>query len=176
MIKIFAISGSLRNGSSNSAILKAASRLVPPGVEMVIYQDLDKLPHFNPDLEDAKIPHVIEFRNKLKSSNGILIASPEYAHGFPGVIKNALDWIVGSGELVGKPVMLLNASPRAVHAQESLKEVMRAMEARILPEAPVDIHLPNNQFRAQDIISHAEISRTLQRAILTLIRSIEGTA
>jgi chromate reductase, NAD(P)H dehydrogenase (quinone) len=111
-VKILAISGSLRAASMNTALLSAAIILAPASVKMTLYQGLNALPHFNPDLEEANLPPVIDFCAQLQGANGILICSPEYAHGVPGVLKNALDWVVGSGEFMKKPVTLLNASPR----------------------------------------------------------------
>src|SRR5690349_21363282 len=104
-MRILAISGSLREGSSNTAVLQAAAALAPLGVEIILYDGLGRLPHFNPDLdgENAVAP-VAEWRARLQSADGVLISSPEYAHGVPGSLKNALDWVVGSGEFVNKPV------------------------------------------------------------------------
>src|SRR5436853_1978310 len=115
-IRIVAISGSLRSGSSNTLLLRAASAIAPPGMVVDVYQGIDRLPFFNPDLDVDEVPQAVEsFRATLRSAHGLLISSPEYAHGVPGVLKNALDWLVGStqGEIVDKPVALVNASPRA---------------------------------------------------------------
>ncbi len=77
------------------------------------------------------------WRSKLKTADGVVFSVPEYAHGVPGVLKNALDWIVGSGELVDKPVTLFNASPRGKYAQASLTETVTVMSAKVLSEASV---------------------------------------
>lgn len=104
MTTIVAISGSLRTGSSNTAVLQAIAILAPPEVQVVLYSNLSELPHFNPDLDtETPPPAVSEFRSRLLASNGVLISSPEYAHGVPGTLKNALDWLVRSGELYEKP-------------------------------------------------------------------------
>ena len=110
-MRILAISGSLRRISSNTTLLRAIDALAPPGVEVTLYDGLADLPAFNPDFEGAEPSSVLAFRGQLKSADGVFISSPEYAHGVPGSLKNALDWIVGSGELVDKPVAILNASP-----------------------------------------------------------------
>src|SRR5438105_3467377 len=115
-MRILTISGSLRSASSNTTLLRAAAALAPEGVEIILYDGLGDLPHFNPDLEEANLPSVMDFRARLRAADGVLISSPEYAHGVPGVMKNALDWVVGSGEFVDKPVALLNASPRSTYA------------------------------------------------------------
>ena len=96
-MKILAISGSLRRVSSNSTLLRAATLLAPEGMEITLFEGLGGLPHFNPDLEGTEPPSVPDFRARLQAADGVLICSPEYAHGVPGVLKNALDWVVGSG-------------------------------------------------------------------------------
>src|SRR5689334_14942965 len=116
MIQVLAISGSLRGNSSNTIVLKAAALLAPDSVSISHYGGLGSLPHFNPDLEGHEGYAVADFRRQLQTSRAVLICSPEYAHGVPGVMKNALDWVVSSGELVDKPVALINASPRSTFA------------------------------------------------------------
>ena len=114
VLRMLAMSGSLRHVSSNTALLRTAVQLAPVGVELSVYAELGIIPPFNPDLDtDAPPAAVSRFRAALQASDALLISSPEYAHGVSGVLKNALDWVVGSGELVDKPVALLNASSRA---------------------------------------------------------------
>ena len=104
LLRILAISGSLRAVSSNTHLLRAAAQLAPAGVDVVLYDGLAGLPHFNPDVEENVLPGpVADLRAAVGAADGLLISSPEYAHGVPGALKNALDWIVSSGELVGKP-------------------------------------------------------------------------
>jgi chromate reductase len=138
-MKIVGISGSLRKHSSNAALLRAVGRVVPPGVHVIIYAGLGSLPHFNPDLdEEGTLPpdSVAKLRSLLINADAVLISSPEYAHGVPGVLKNMLDWLVSTGELVGKPVVLLNASPAGgTYAQASLHETLRTMNWRVVLQA-----------------------------------------
>src|SRR5262247_964258 len=124
-MRILAISGSLRTASSNTILPNAAAALAPENVEVIVYRELASLPHSNPDLDnDAVSSAVTDLRSRLCKSSGAVISSPEYAHGVPGVLKNALDWVVRSGELVDKPVALVNASSRATHAWNSLVETL----------------------------------------------------
>jgi NAD(P)H-dependent FMN reductase len=132
-MQILAISGSLRAASSNTALLRKAADFAPAGVEIVLYEGLGELPPFNPDVEgDTKSEAVAEWRQRLKAADGVVFSTPEYAHGVPGVLKNALDWVVGSGELVDKPVALFNASARGTYAQASLTETLTVMSARVV--------------------------------------------
>ena len=173
MTTIVAISGSLRTGSSNTAVLQAIAILAPPEVQVVLYSNLSELPHFNPDLDtETPPPAVSEFRSRLLASNGVLISSPEYAHGVPGTLKNALDWLVRSGELYEKPVALINASPRSSHAQASLTETLTTMTARLVPEACVTVALPNKSVDASGICNDPEISGILSLATTAFARAL----
>jgi NAD(P)H-dependent FMN reductase len=134
--RIVGLSGSLRAHSSNAALVRAAFALVPAGTETVLFEGIGLLPHFNPDLDqegDAPPPAVAELRALLRSADGFIVSVPEYAHGLPGAFKNALDWLVSSGELAHKPVLVLNASPaRGHHAQANLVATLTVIEARVL--------------------------------------------
>jgi chromate reductase, NAD(P)H dehydrogenase (quinone) len=172
-MRILAISGSLRSISSNTALLHAAASLAPEGVEIHLYGGLGDLPHFNPDLEGNEPASVLDFRSQLRRSNSVLFSSPEYAHGVPGVLKNALDWVVGSGELVSKPVALFNASPRATYAQASLTETLKTMGARMVDEASRTFPLLGSGPDAASIVAHLEISNVLQAAIVAFAEAID---
>lgn len=138
-MRIVTISGSLRSASSNAALLRAAARVAPDGVEMFPYEGMATLPHFNPDLDAEGTeppPSVRQLRDLLIAADAILISSPEYAHGVPGAFKNLLDWLVSTGELVGKPVALWNASPvGGEYAQNATLETLRTMNWRVVEEA-----------------------------------------
>jgi len=177
LTRILAISGSLRSASSNTAVLQAIAALAPTEVQVVLYSGLSELPSFNPDLDTATPPPAVsEFREQLLASDGVLISSPEYAHGVPGTLKNALDWLVRSGELYEKPVALINASPRSTHAQASLAETLTTMTARLVPDACVAVALPGKNLDASAICSDPELSRTLSCAIAVFARAIAPVA
>jgi NAD(P)H-dependent FMN reductase len=147
--------------------------LAPVEVQVVLYSGLSQLPPFNPDLDtETPPPAVSEFRKQLLASHGVLISSPEYAHGVPGTLKNALDWLVRSGELYEKPVALINASPRSTHAQASLAETLATMTARLVPDACVTVALPGKPLDASAICSRPEISRALSLAIAAFARVV----
>ena len=155
-MRVLAISGSLRRASSNTAALEALARLAPEGVKVLVYRDLAKLPPFNPDddVEDRPKPEPVEtLRALIGASDALVIAAPEYAHGVPGALKNALDWLVASETFAGKPVMLINASPRAFHAQASLREILATMAARLIPEAFAALSLTGKSVTAEDVLA-----------------------
>jgi chromate reductase, NAD(P)H dehydrogenase (quinone) len=173
-VRILAISGSLRRASSNTALLRGAVTLAPKGVEVVVYKGLGDLPHFNPDLEETELSSVEDFRAQLRMSDGVLISSPEYAHGVPGVLKNALDWLVGGEEFIGKLVALLNASPRSTYAQASLTEILTVMSGRIVPEASITIPLLGKSLDEHEIASHGEIAGALRVALVAFAHAVEN--
>ncbi|MHB8370671.1 MAG: NADPH-dependent FMN reductase [Leptospirales bacterium] len=179
VIRILAISGSLRKASSNTALLRAASMLAPEGLEITVYAGLGDLPLFNPDIEGPDFDHptpiqVRELRSLLLASDGVLIASPEYAHGVTGALKNAIDWVVGSGELVEKPVALLNASAQATHAQSSLREILSIASVRFVADASRTISLSTNKTSPVDIVSDPERSGILRAALISFMQAVEN--
>jgi NAD(P)H-dependent FMN reductase len=176
-MQILALSGSLRRVSSNTALLRAAAALAPPEIEIVLYGGLGDLPHFNPDLESPDLiaalpPAVAELRARVAAADGLLISSPEYAHGVPGAMKNALDWLVGGPELVGKPVALLNASPRSTIAQASLADTVTTMSGRLVRAASIAVPLLGTKLDAAGIAAHPEISAAVRTALLAFAREI----
>jgi chromate reductase, NAD(P)H dehydrogenase (quinone) len=168
-IRGLAISGSLRRASSNTALIVAAARLAPGTVEISIYRGLAEIPPFNPDLESDSAPEAVtRFRAALQACDVVLISSPEYAHGVPGVLKNALDWVVGSGELVDKPIALINASGRTTHAWASLAETLSVMSAHVIVEASITVPLDGRRLDANGIVDDTELSSALRSAIEAL--------
>lgn len=93
-----------------------------------IYNEIETIPHFNPDIE-IEPENVIDFKNKLKNADGVIICSPEYAMGIPGTLKNAIDWTVQSMEFSHKNVAIITASSLGEMAHNSLINVMKILEA-----------------------------------------------
>jgi len=176
MLRILAISGSLRKGSSNTAVIEALAQLAPDEIEVAIYAGLGDLPPFNPDLDDAPLPAVDAFRSDLERSAAVLISSPEYAHGVPGVLKNALDWVVGSGELIDKPVALVNASPRSTFAHAQLIETLTTMSATIVPEASITLTLAGRPSDAAAVIADRSTADALRSALTSLAQAARHLA
>ncbi|MCA9673607.1 MAG: NAD(P)H-dependent oxidoreductase [Kofleriaceae bacterium] len=133
-MKLLGISGSLRTTSSNAALLRAVDRVGPPGTTVAVFDGLDTLPHFSPDrdVDPAPAP-VAALRDLIDAADALVICSPEYAHGMPGSLKNALDWLVSAPEPIHKPVLVVSASPGgAAHAHAQLLEVLRTMSMRVV--------------------------------------------
>jgi chromate reductase, NAD(P)H dehydrogenase (quinone) len=165
-MRILAISGSLRAQSSNTAVLTAASRLAPSGMEILLYDGLAGLPHFNPDLDTETPPApVLALRRAIGRADGLLISSPEYARGVAGSLKNALDWLVASVEFPEKPVALWNASPRSTHADAQLRLTLTTMSARLIDAASITLPLLGRGLDAEAIAKDAALAAQLRAAL-----------
>jgi NAD(P)H-dependent FMN reductase len=173
MLEILAISGSLSRTSSNTALLRAASRIVRGHIAIEVYERMAELPLFNVDLDIEPAPGAVkDFRARLSRSDGVLISSPEYAHGISGVLKNALDWTVSSGEFYEKPVAVFNASPRATLAQASLTEILKTMGSKIAEEACIAVPLLGKHLDTDGIVADAAIANSVRVAVVALTNAI----
>jgi len=160
-IRILALSGSLRKKSYNTALINAVAQLAPAEIEVVVFDEMELLPLFNPDREDEDIRAIIKLQEELNKSDGLIISSPEYAHGISGVLKNALDWLVSGEDFPYIPVALYNTSPRATHAQAALREVITTMSANIIESACVSVPLLGTNLDAAGIVKNEEISQLM---------------
>ena len=168
-MRVLAISGSLRRQSTNTYLLRALILLAPPVLEIVLYEELEQIPPFNPDRESTELEAVARFRAALRECDVVLISTPEYAHGIPGALKNALDWVVGSGELSGKPVVMVNASSRGIYAQTSIREVLTTMDAKLLRDAEVTINILGKDLSPEKIAETAEYSLALKEFLSAIV-------
>jgi chromate reductase, NAD(P)H dehydrogenase (quinone) len=151
-IRIVGISGSLRKASFNTSLLKLLKEKAAPEILMDVVT-LDDIPFYNEDLDRApQIPAVAEFRNRIAISDGVLIATPEYNHGIPGVLKNALDWASRPNSnscFRGKPVSIISSSPAftgGVRAQYQLREALISMYAHLVMGPEVALGGVNTKF------------------------------
>ena len=160
------ICGSLRARSSNAALLGAVSLLAPAGVVVERYDGLAALPVFNPDddVEPAPAP-VAALRERIASADALVISSPEYAHGVPGALKNALDWLVSGVEIFQKPVALLNPSPGSRFAHPQLMETLRVMSATVVDGACLTVPIAGRRLDAEGIAADTELSTAIRAAL-----------
>jgi chromate reductase len=168
-VRILAISGSLRNDSYNTAVLRAAAALVPPGVEVVLHDGLDQIPAYNDDINHGELPPAVErLRAAIAGSDAVLIATPEYNSSIPGQLKNAFDWLsrpLATSPLRNKPAAVVGASTGifgAVWAQAETRKVLAAIGARV-----VDTELP---------VPHAEdcfdCGRLIDKTVESRVRAL----
>jgi len=168
MLRILGISGSLRRGSHNTTLLRAAAELLPPGVELDVYDGLRDLPPYDADRDvDPADPAVEQLRTAIAAADGVLIATPEYNGSVPGLLKNALDWAsrpFPDNALRGKPVAVIGASTGlfgAVWAQAEVRKVLGIIGADV-----IDAELPVGQADAA-FADDGGLVEPEQRTILT---------
>ena len=144
-IRLVGISGSLRQASSNTAVLRTLQDSAPAGVELTILP-LDDIPLYNQDLDGPNPPEAVRrFKEAIAACDGIVLCSPEFNFGTSGVLKNALDWAsrpAFASPLKGKPVLLMTASPAftgGVRAQAQLRETLAGTLSRVIARPPVVI-------------------------------------
>lgn len=150
-MKILAISGSLRAKSYNSAIIRALKNI---DTDIAIYDELEKLPFFNPDLDNHTLEEdnspllVQKLRQTIASSDAIIISTPEYAFEIPGVLKNALDWLVSSAEIVHKPVAIISASTSAMGGDKAnivLMNLVKVLTGETNNQLTLTVPMVNNK-------------------------------
>jgi len=156
--RILLIPGSLRKDSTNSAVLRTAARAAPVGINGVIYEDLARLPHFNPDDDGELLPvEVDRLRVAIRGAAALMFSTPEYAGALPGSLKNLLDWSIGDdqpGSIYNKPVGWLNASPRgATGAYGELRTVLGYANADVVEDACLDVPVTSVMIDAEGLLA-----------------------
>nr|WP_294787003.1 NAD(P)H-dependent oxidoreductase [uncultured Flavobacterium sp.] len=162
-VKILAISGSTRKDSSNFKILKYISSQLKPEFEFEIFEDLDQLPHFNPDLDTDNPPEqIVSFRNKIIKADGIIICTPEYVFSLPGSLKNALEWLVSTTIFSNKKTGLITASASGEMGHEQLLLIMKTLQAACDSETTLLIQGVRGKINSMGEITDSETANVLQ--------------
>ncbi|HJV88852.1 MAG TPA: NADPH-dependent FMN reductase [Holophagaceae bacterium] len=183
-IRILALSGSLRSTSTNTALLKAGAALAPAGTTFDFYEGLGTLPPFDPGLEldptDYQAPApLVDLRHRIAAADAVLICTPEYAFGMPGVLKNALDWIVGMGVIEGKPVAAWAASPMGMgplgeggsRAHQGLLWVLTALGTKQVTDAHRVFNRVKSRLDAEGRVSDPATSASIEAAVAALVQA-----
>lgn len=169
---LFAISGSLRAGSSNHTILQHLGQMMPPGIGYAIYDGLGTIPAFDPGLDNDGPPSsVSDLRKRISEADAIIICTPEYAYGVPGALKNALDWTVSSGSFSGKPVALITASTGGENAHEAMIKILGALDAKLSQETTLLIPFIRTKID-KGTVSDEETGNKLQNLLNSLLSSL----
>jgi chromate reductase, NAD(P)H dehydrogenase (quinone) len=178
-MRVLGISGSLRSGSLNSALLRAAAERLPAGAELVEFERLREVSPYDEDLELEATPAVVEeLREAVRGADAVLIATPEYNHSIPGQLKNALDWVsrpAGKSALNGKPAAAIGASTGmfgAVWAQAELRKVLGALGGRVV-EAELPIGHAKDQLVGDRLELSPQQSEQLEEILAELISEAE---
>jgi chromate reductase, NAD(P)H dehydrogenase (quinone) len=174
-MRILGISGSLRRGSHNTRLLRAAGETLPPGAELVEWDGLGGLPIFCEDLEDAPPAAVGDFLDEVEAADALLIATPEYNASVPGGLKNALDWAsrpFPDNVLREKPSAVIGASTGlfgAVWAQAEVRKALKASGAHVL-ESELPVGLADGAFAGDGGLADPELGERLSDLLADLCR------
>ncbi len=164
MKRLAALSGSLRQGSLNRALIEAVSAMRVFAVDSVD----TVLPAFTPDLADDAPETILAFRRALNAADAILISTPEYAMGVPGVLKNAIDWTVGSCEFAHKPTALITCTASGEIAHPAMLEILRVLEAKIAPETSLLMNHNRAKLRSDGTFISVEAEAEVRSVIAAL--------
>lgn len=171
-MRLLAISGSLRQGSYNTALLGAVAAELPPGIELAVWDGLAHLPAYAEDV-DTVPPAVVAFREEVAQADAVLIATPEYNGSVPGALKNALDWAsrpFPDNSLRGKPIAVVGASTGlfgAVWAQADLRRILRVIGATV-DERELPVGRAHEAFDADGRLRDPALAATLREIVSDL--------
>ena len=171
---ILALCGSQRARSMSGGLLRACRDLAPDGVTIELFGQHKDFPLFNPERADVP-PGVLALQDAVTAADALLIASPEYAHGVTGTIKNTLDWVVGHAPFAHKPVAVLNPSYQSFHADEALKETLRTMSADLVLDASPRIPVIGSGIDPDAIASTPRFAASIHDALRALVAHVERT-
>ncbi len=170
-IKIFAIFGSTRSDSANLHILNSIATIYAEKASIMVYAELDRLPHFNPDLDnEAAPPSITHFRKQIQDSDGVLICTPEYVYSLPGSFKNAIEWTVSTILFTNKPVALITAASSGQKAHEALASLMMNIGAKI--SASLLIQAPKTKVSVEGKITDNQTLLNIQQLMDTFITTL----
>ncbi len=172
-MKMLGLCGSLRARSFSAGLLRAARALAPAGVDFRVFDGHGRLPLFNPDLETAAPKTVHALWDAVACADAIVIASPEYAHGVTGTMKNTLDWLVGHVPFAYKPVAVFNPSYQSHHADEALKETLRTMAADLIADACVRIPVIGSRVDPDGIAASPEFAPVIRSALQAVVDHVQ---
>jgi chromate reductase len=179
-VRILGISGSLRRGSHNRRLLRAAAALLPPGSELVVWDGLATLPAFDEDLETTPPATVRAFFEAIEGADALLIATPEYNASLPGALKNAIDWAsrpFPENVLRDKPTAVVGASTGlfgAVWAQAEVRKTMKASGAHVL-ESELPVGMAEYAFvEGEDALADPELTQRLKDLLGDLVREVSA--
>ena len=181
-MKILGLSGSLRNGSYNAQLLRAAANELPPGAELVVWDGVRELPYYDEDLDVDPAPHIVrDLRTAVAAADGLIISTPEYNASIPGALKNAIDWASrprATSALKDKPVLVVGATTGlfgAVWAQAEMRKVLKTAGADPL-EDEVPVGQAHEAFGEDGGLRDPDLRAALADAVGALVREIAAPA
>ena len=172
--KVLAISGSTKKNSTNERILTGLGRQYADQLDLELYEGIETLPHFHPDLTDGEVAPaaVRKFREQIDRADGVLICSPEYVFSLPGALKNALEWVVATTVFSDKPTAFVIAAASGQQAFASLDLILTTLMARLTPGSRLLIQGAKGKVDAEGHITHPETARQLREVVASLLASM----
>lgn len=169
--QILGIVGSTKKQSSNKKILEFIKTEFAEKLEVDIFDQLEELPHFNPDLDNNKPPQeIINLRKRIESSDGVILCTPEYVFNLPGSLKNLIEWMVSTTVFSGKPVGLIVAAASGEKAMESLDLIMTTIEAKMNDETKLLIKGIKGKMSSNGTINNAKTRDEIKHLMKELIK------
>ena len=170
---ILAIIGSASTNSTNLKLVETIARLTKNEFNVTIYNELKKLPHFDPELSTDNPPkEILEFRQSIEEADGIIISTPEYVFSIPSGLKNAIEWCISTIVFSDKPTGLITASASGEKGHEELQLIMRTAMAKFTNETTLLIHGVKGKFNAQGNVSDEETKKQLGYFIKAFVKLI----
>ena len=171
--KVIAICGSTRQNSINHSLIKAIADLSAENLDITIFDGITNLPQFNPDNDGENVAdEVADFRQQANAAEGIIICTPEYAHGVPGTLKNAIDWTISSSQFPHKPTMLITASTDGTFGHKALLETLKAIEAKNIDNLQLVISFAKTKINNENQITDDKTLYEVQALLATFIPTL----
>jgi chromate reductase len=172
-VRILGISGSLRTESNNAKLISLASHCSSSDVEFQIAGQIGLLPHFNPDIDPSVSEDLVRWIQFVRESDGLVISTPEYARGYPGSLKNALDWLVQTDAHIDKPFMMLSAGARSTVARDTLITVLETMSGIHVERASTTISLLGQSTSLEALLQMPKVLKPVTRALADFVEDIK---
>jgi len=178
-MKLLAISGSIRKDSYNLALLCAMKEQCPKGSSVSVYDQLKAIPTFDPDIDEKDTPDSVRsLISMMRESDGVIISTPEYAHGVPGALKNALDWLVSSDVLILKPIVVTSVSTSGlggVRSHSSLVLILSAMNTNVVIEGSMNVPYAHSKFDGSMKLTDKLTKSAIDTLFIAMKQTIENT-
>lgn len=177
-MNLLAISGSVRSGSYNLALLRAMKEICPKDMSVTVYDQIKEIPIFDPEIDDSNIPDsVCSLISMMRKSDGVIISTPEYAHGVPGALKNTLDWLVSSDALILKPIVVTSVSTSGlggVRSHSPLVLILSAMNTNVVVEGSMNIPYAQSKFDESMNLTDNLTKKAIETSLLAMRQAIKN--
>ena len=177
-MKLLAISGSVRKGSYNLALLRAIKEQCPKDSSVSVYDQVKDIPTFDPDIDEKDTPDSVRsLISMMRESDGVIVSTPEYAHGVPGALKNTLDWLVSSDVLILKPIVVTSVSTSGlggVRSYSPLVLILSAMNTNVVIEGSMNVPYAQSKFDGSMKLTDELTKMAIDTLFLAMQQAVEN--